>query len=73
MGAFDWILIVLAVSLITVVALQSAKGNLGEAITGGNNELFKNQKERGAELFLSRLTMVLVTLLIVLSFLTTVI
>jgi preprotein translocase subunit SecG len=73
MGFLDWILIVVSVFLITLVALQSAKGDLGEAITGGNSELFKNTKERGADLFLSRITLALTVLLIVLTFLTRVV
>lgn len=68
MNFVDWILLFVSVILITVVAIQSAKGDLGSAITGGNSELFKNQKERGAELFLSRVTLGLTILLIVLAF-----
>jgi len=49
------------------VALQESKGDLGEALTGANTELFKNQKERGMELFLSRGTLISVVLFIVLA------
>jgi preprotein translocase subunit SecG len=67
MNFVDVILVVVCIVLTTLVAVQSAKGDLGEAITGANSELFKNQKERGAELFLSRATLISVVLLIVLA------
>lgn len=59
MNIFDWLLIVDSILLISLVALQSSKGDLGSALTGANSELFKNQKERGLELFLSRSTLIL--------------
>lgn len=67
MNIFDWFLIIDSVLLISVVALQSSKGDLGSALTGANSELFKNQKERGLELFLSRATLTLGILFIVLA------
>lgn len=70
MNFLDWIVIFVSILLITLVALQSSKGDLGEALTGGNSELFKNQKERGAELFISRATLVFSALFIILVFLT---
>ena len=46
--------------LITLVLLQSAKAEgASQIITGGNTELFKNRKERGSELVLSRITMIM--------------
>ena len=51
-------LLILSVVLIALVLLQSNKASdAGQIITGGNAELFQAQKERGAELFISRLTM----------------
>ena len=67
MNFVDVIIIVVSIILTALVAVQSAKGDLGEAITGANSELFKNQKERGAELFLSRATLVATALLIILA------
>ena len=50
-------LIVIAIILIALVLLQSNKASDGgQIITGGNTELFQKQKERGAELFITRLT-----------------
>ncbi len=67
MNFVDWLLLINAIFLTTLVALQHSKGDLGSAITGGNSELFKNQKERGVELFLSRLTLISSVLLVVLA------
>jgi len=53
-------LIVISVLLIALVLLQSNKAqDGGQIISGGNAELFQNVKERGSELFISRLTLVL--------------
>ncbi len=54
------ILLVVSVLLVTLVLLQSNKASeAGQIITGGNDALFQNMKERGFELFISRLTLVL--------------
>ena len=63
----DWVLLINSAILISLVALQQSKGDLGEALTGAKSELFKNQKERGIELFLSRSTLVAVIVLVVLA------
>lgn len=62
-------LLVISVILIVLVLLQSNKASSGgQIITGGNTELFQNQKERGAELFITRLTMVLAVAFMVIAF-----
>lgn len=62
-------LIVISILLIVIVLLQSGKASeAGQIITGGNETLFRNQKERGSELFISRLTMTLGVLFFVISF-----
>ena len=54
------ILLVVSVLLIAIVLLQSNKASdAGQIITGGNESLFQNMKERGLELFISRLTLFL--------------
>ncbi len=54
----ETVLMIVSVILIVIVLLQSNKAtDGGQIITGGNDELFKHQKERGAELFISRLTL----------------
>jgi len=56
----DVFLIVISVLLIVIVLLQSGKAeSTSSVIMGGNADLFSNRKERGGELFVSRLTMVL--------------
>ena len=53
-------LLIVSILLIIIVLLQSGKAeSAGQIIQGGNSDLFANTKERGAELFISRLTMVL--------------
>lgn len=63
-------LIIVSILLIALGLLQSNKAEgASSIISGGSQELFANRKERGAELFISRLTMVLGIVLFVLSFL----
>lgn len=51
-------LVVISVLIIVLVLLQGNKAQAGgQIISGGNSELFQNQKERGAELLISRLTL----------------
>lgn len=53
------ILIIISVLLIALVLLQAGKAEgAGSILTGGNDSLFKNRKERGGELFITRLTFV---------------
>ena len=66
----ETILLIVSVLLISVVLLQSNKASdAGQIITGGNETLFQNMKERGFELFISRFTLVLGILFFVISFL----
>lgn len=54
------ILLVVSVLLIVIVLLQSNRASdASNIITGGNETLFKNMKERGLELVISRLTLFL--------------
>ncbi|MGT0299286.1 preprotein translocase subunit SecG [Staphylococcus aureus] len=61
------LLIIDCIALITVVLLQEGKsdGALG-AISGGAEQLFGKQKQRGVDLFLNRLTIILSILFFVL-------
>ena len=60
MKALEIILIVICVILIALVLLQSSKAEgASQIITGGNSDLFRNRKERGSELFISRTTFIL--------------
>lgn len=63
-------LLILSIILIALVLLQGNKASdAGQIMTGGNTELFQVQKERGAELFISRLTFVVGAAFMVLAFL----
>ncbi|MBU0436986.1 preprotein translocase subunit SecG [Staphylococcus succinus] len=54
------LLILDCIALVTVVLLQEGKSNgLSGAISGGSEQLFGKQKQRGIDLFLHRLTIVL--------------
>ena len=50
-------LLVISVLLIIIVLLQSGKAeSAGQIVDGGNTDLFANRKERGFELFITRIT-----------------
>ena len=53
----ETILLVISVLIIVLVLLQGNKASDAGQITGGNDALFQNMKERGSELFISRLTL----------------
>ena len=62
-------LLIISILLIAIVLLQSNKASdASQIITGGSSELFSNQKERGAELLISRITFVLGMAFFILSF-----
>ena len=53
-------LLIISILLIIIVLLQSAKADSGpQIISGGQSELFANRKERGSELVITRITMLL--------------
>ena len=60
--------LVVAILLIVIVLLQSGKAEAAsQIISGGNLDLFNKRKERGSELFISRLTMALGIIFFVLT------
>ncbi len=62
--------LVIAILLIVIVLLQSGKAEAAsQIISGGNLDLFNKRKERGSELFISRLTMALGVIFFVLTIL----
>ncbi len=65
----ETILLVVSVLLIAIVLLQSSKASdSSQIITGGNESLFQNVKERGIELLISRVTLLLGIVFFVISF-----
>jgi len=60
--------LVISILLIIIVLLQSGKAeSAGGIISGGSIDLFNKRKERGSELFISRLTLFLGILFFALS------
>ena len=60
MDTMKILLIIVSILLIAIVLLQSGKAvSPSSSILGGNDELFAHRKERGGELFITRLTAVL--------------
>ena len=56
----ETILLIVSILIIAIVLLQSNKAtDGGQIITGGNETLFQNMKERGVELFITRVTLLL--------------
>ena len=51
-------LLIVSILLIAVVLLQSGK-SASQIIQGGTSDLFANRKERGFELFVTRITYIL--------------
>ena len=67
-STLETILIVVSILMIALVLLQSSKAQAGgQIISGGNSDLFSNVKERGSELLLSRITLVLGIIFFVIS------
>ncbi len=65
-------LLVLCAIIIALVLLQSSKaGDAGNVLSGGTSDLFKNRKERGSELVISRLTLILGLVFVVTCFIIT--
>ncbi|MCI9233490.1 MAG: preprotein translocase subunit SecG [Bacilli bacterium] len=51
------LLMIISILLIAIGLLQSGKAeSASNVISGGNDSLFANRKERGGELFITRLT-----------------
>ena len=64
----ELVLLIVSILLIIIVLLQSGKAEAaGQIIQGGGSELFANTKERGIELFFTRVTMILGILFFVIS------
>ena len=57
----ETVLLIISILLIIIVLLQSGKAeSASNIISGGSSDLFANRKERGGELFITRLTLALV-------------
>jgi preprotein translocase subunit SecG len=63
---FEWLIIPIALVIIISVLLQESSDTAVSAFTGESNDLFKNRKMRGPELFLNYATLISAILLVVL-------
>ena len=61
-------LIIVSILLIAVVLLQAGKAEESNIISGSSSSLFKNRKERGGELFITRLTILLGAIFFIMCF-----
>ena len=65
----ETVLLIVSVLIIVLVLLQSNKANsVAQIISGGNSDLFQNQKERGSELLITRVTAILGAVFFIISF-----
>ncbi|MBI9008720.1 MAG: preprotein translocase subunit SecG [Tenericutes bacterium] len=56
MTALHWILFALSLILIALVMIQESKDDVKNTFSGEKSDLFKNQKQRGSELLMTRIT-----------------
>lgn len=65
------LIIIISILLIGLVLLQAGKAESASGVLmGGNDSLFQNRKERGGELFITRLTFILGATFMILCFIT---
>ena len=64
----DWLILVCAIVIIASVLLQQSSDDINDAFSGEKTELFKNQKQRGAERILFWVTLFASILFIVFVF-----
>lgn len=62
-------LFAISILLIIIVMVQESKDDVKNTFSGEKSDLFKNQKQRGSELFLARITLGLSAAFIVVSIL----
>ncbi len=67
MSFVDVLLIIVSILLITLVVVQNSKDDAANAFSGEKSDLFANKKERGFELLLSRVTLSVSVLFILLA------
>ena len=68
MTFWDILLIVISCLLIVIIMLQDSKEDAANAFTGEKSALFANKKERGIEVWVSRITTVLAVAFLALAF-----
>ena len=68
MTVWDILLIIISSLLIVIIMLQDSKEDAASAFTGEKSALFANKKERGIEVWVSRITTGLAILFCALAF-----
>jgi len=66
---YDYLLLVVSILLIIIIVLQNSKDDARRAFSGEKSELFSNQKARGPEKVINRVTTVLSIVFFVVSIL----
>lgn len=56
---YDYLLLVVSILLIIIIVLQNSKDDARRAFSGEKSDLFANQKQRGPEKVINRVTTVL--------------
>lgn len=69
MTALNWVLFVISLLLITLVMVQESKDDVKNTFSGEKSDLFKNQKQRGGELLMTRVTMGVTLVFVVIAIL----
>ncbi len=67
MKAVDILLLIVSCLLITIIVLQKSREDASSAFSGEKSDLFANKKERGFEVWLTRITAILSVLFFVLA------
>ncbi len=57
MSWLHWLLFFISLLLITLVMVQESKDDVRNTFSGEKSDLFKNQKQRGSELIMTRVTL----------------
>lgn len=64
----ETLIIIVSILLIAIVLLQSGKAEgASQSLGGGSSDLFNKRKERGSELFITRLTAILGALFMIIA------
>lgn len=67
MKAVDILLLIVSCLLIAIIVLQKSKEDASQAFSGEKSDLFANKKERGIELWITRITTVLSIIFFILA------
>lgn len=64
---YDYLLLIVSIFMILIVVIQSSKDDGSKAFSGEKSDLFANQKQRGLEKVINRVTTGLSIVFIVLA------